>query len=108
MPSNATKSTVLEFVSRRRLCGRNSGIFVVAATRSYRLGLSTGDYFFMTNNSYTAGRRIYVVARFSLVRDADDRRVSCSPSQNLFRLIGSRFGKLGYNERHWRKRCDQL
>jgi hypothetical protein len=42
------------------------------------------------------------------IASAKQRRVSCSPSQNLFRLIGSRFGKLGYNERHWRKRCGQV
>ena len=58
MPSNATKSTVREFVSRRRLLGRKSGTFVIAATQFYRLGLSIRDYFFMTNNSYTVTTRV--------------------------------------------------
>src|SRR5258708_12824221 len=58
MPSNATKSTVREFVSRRCLRGRKSGIFVIAAIQSYRLHLSMGDYFFMTNNSYTVTTRV--------------------------------------------------
>src|SRR5258708_12436633 len=58
MPSNATKSTVREFVSRRCLRGRKSGIFVIAAIQSYRLHLSIGDYFFMTNNSYTVTTRV--------------------------------------------------